>query len=105
MNDAIFKFKRYEDSSLSYTGIEKHVSDEIGGWDTVIRREEYEKLFYNQQATMEAPKIEVVEEYVEEPKAPIIERKVVSKTSPLVTAAYGVKSPVTTTVQKTEEAP
>ncbi len=52
MNDAIFKFKRYEDSSLSYTGIEKHVSDEIGGWDTVVRREEYEKLFYNQQATM-----------------------------------------------------
>lgn len=53
MNDAIFKFKRYEDSSLSYTGIEKHISDEIGGWDTVVRREEYEKLFYNQQATME----------------------------------------------------
>ena len=52
MNDAIFKFKRYEDSSLSYTGIEKHTSEDIGGWDTVIRREEYEKLFYNQQATM-----------------------------------------------------
>ena len=54
MNDAIFKFKRYEDSNLSYTGIEKHISDEVGGWDTTIRREEYEKLFYNQQATMEA---------------------------------------------------
>ena len=40
MNDAIFKFKRYEDSSLSYTGIEKSVKDEVGGWDTVIRREE-----------------------------------------------------------------
>ena len=53
MNDAIFKFKRYEDSSLSYTGIEKHLSEDVGGWDTVIRREEYEKLFYNQQATME----------------------------------------------------
>ena len=55
MNDAIFKFKRYEDASLVYTGIDKHESDEIGGWDTVIRREEYEKLFYNQQATMDAP--------------------------------------------------
>lgn len=55
MNDAIFKFKRYEDSSLSYTGIEKHISDEVGGWDTTIRREEYERLFYNQQAIMEAP--------------------------------------------------
>lgn len=53
MNDAIFKFKRYEDASLSYTGIDKN-SDmiEVGGWDTVIKREEYEKLFYNQQSTM-----------------------------------------------------
>ena len=58
MNDAIFKFKRYEDSSLSYTGIDKHNSDEIGGWDTTIRKEEYERLFYNQQATMTAPDIQ-----------------------------------------------
>ncbi len=55
MNDAIFKFKRYEDSSLSYTGIQKHITDEIGGFDMVIRREEYEKLFKAQQATMSAP--------------------------------------------------
>ena len=54
MNDAIFKFKRYEDSSLSYTGIEKSVSDEVGGFDTVIRREEYERLFFHQQATLSA---------------------------------------------------
>lgn len=52
MNDAIFKFKRYEDSSLVYTGIDKHLSDEVGGWDTTIRREEYERLFYNQQNSM-----------------------------------------------------
>lgn len=62
MNDAIFKFKRYEDSSLSYTGIEKHIDEEVGGWDTVIRREEYEKLFYNQQATMQTTVGEVIEE-------------------------------------------
>jgi hypothetical protein len=54
MNDAIFKFKRYEDSSLSYTGIDKHKEKDIGGWDTVIKREEYERLFFNQQATMKA---------------------------------------------------
>ena len=54
MNDAIFKFKRYEDSSLSYTGIDKHEGKDIGGWDTVIRREEYEQLFYNQQIAMES---------------------------------------------------
>ena len=62
MNDAIFKFKLYEDSSLSYTGIEKHIDDEVGGWDTVIRKEEYEKLFYNQQATMQATLSEAIEE-------------------------------------------
>ena len=54
MDAAIFHFKRYEDSSLSYTGINKHANDEtVGGWDTVVRREQYQQLFYNQQATME----------------------------------------------------
>ena len=52
MNDAIFKFKRYEDASLTYTGIDKHSEDEVGGWDTTIRRTQYEKLFYNQQSSM-----------------------------------------------------
>ena len=52
MNDAIFKFKRYEDASLTYTGIDKHANDEIGGWDTTIRKSQYEKLFYNQQDSM-----------------------------------------------------
>ena len=54
MNDAIFKFKRYEDASLSYTGIDKNADRAVGGWDTVLRREEYERLFYNQQETMKA---------------------------------------------------
>ena len=52
MNDAIFKFKRYEDASLTYTGIDKHTYDEVGGWDTTIRKTQYEKLFYNQQSSM-----------------------------------------------------
>jgi hypothetical protein len=52
MNDAIFKFKRYEDSSLTYTGIDRHADEDVGGWDTVIRKEQYEQLFYNQQKTM-----------------------------------------------------
>lgn len=36
MNDAVYKFKRYEDSSLEYTGINTHSGTLIGGWDTVI---------------------------------------------------------------------
>jgi hypothetical protein len=52
MNDAIFKFKRYEDANLTYTGIDKHTYDEVGGWDTTIRKTQYDKLFYNQQSSM-----------------------------------------------------
>ena len=36
MNDAVYKFKRYEDASLEYTGINTHTGTLIGGWDTVI---------------------------------------------------------------------
>lgn len=43
MNDAVFKFKRYEDSSLSYTGIYKHQEEHVGGYDIIITAEEYKK--------------------------------------------------------------
>ena len=36
MNDAIYKFKRYEDSSLRYTGINRHASGVIGLFDTIV---------------------------------------------------------------------
>tara|TARA_Y100001978_G_scaffold65672_1_gene58824 strand:- start:8 stop:523 length:516 start_codon:yes stop_codon:yes gene_type:complete len=42
MNDAIYNFKRYEDSSLSYIGITKNTSEYVGLFDTVISREEFE---------------------------------------------------------------
>lgn len=45
MNDAIYKFKRYEDNSLRYTGIDRHVGQNIGGWDTIMDREDYDHLF------------------------------------------------------------
>ena len=102
MNDAIFKFKRYEDSSLSYTGIEKNISDEIGGWDTVIRREEYQKLFFNQQATMDFV-AEAIPETIEEIAPAVIEPKAPPKTGDSITATYGVKPTVTTTVTAKEE--
>lgn len=52
MNDAVYKFKRYEDASLSYTGINKHAGERKGGWDTVISNEDYNKLFDLQQASI-----------------------------------------------------
>lgn len=65
MNDAIFKFKRYEDASLTYTGVNKHIADEVGGWDTTIRKIQYEKLFYNQQSSMSAIDSSVFSKFVE----------------------------------------
>src|SRR5574344_272991 len=44
MNDAIYKFKRYEDASLTYTGINKHEGEKIGLWDTVVSQDEYSKM-------------------------------------------------------------
>jgi len=119
MNDAIFKFKRYEDSSLSYTGVDKHAGEDIGGWDTVIKRKEYEALFYNQQSTMETaedylvdmpdePVIAVSDEDAEEEEEPIVARSTKPVTYPkrarktpvvppvpdLITASFGIKSPI-----------
>lgn len=48
MNDAVYKFKRYEDTSLEYTGINRHSDDKIGLYDTVVSREEYEQTFINE---------------------------------------------------------
>ncbi len=53
MNDAIYKFKRYEDSSLRYTGVDRHEGEDIGLWDTVVSRNDF--LFTLQQASLAAP--------------------------------------------------
>lgn len=130
MNDAVFKFKRYEDSSLSYTGIDKHAGEDIGGWDTVIKRSEYEMLFYNQQNTMETAADYVVElpdesvfavidEDVEVEDEPVIAQTAKPVTYPkrarkapvappvpdFVTASFGIKSPIAPEPVKKEVKP
>lgn len=54
MNDAIYKFKRYEDSSLSYAGIDKHEGEAVGLFDTVLSREDYEQMAAQQIGSMAA---------------------------------------------------
>ena len=44
MNDAVYKFKRYEDASLEYTGIDKHKDIPVGLYSTTISRKDYESL-------------------------------------------------------------
>lgn len=56
MNDAVYKFKRYEDASLTYTGIDSHECDaQVGLYATSISREEYDAMAGLQQSSMEAP--------------------------------------------------
>ena len=43
MNDAVYKFKRYEDASLVYTGINPHEGEHVGGFDTVISAQTFKK--------------------------------------------------------------
>ena len=47
MNDAVYKFKRYEDASLNYTGISKHEDKDVGLYDTVISSREFGAAFVN----------------------------------------------------------
>jgi hypothetical protein len=44
MNDAVYKFKRYEDASLEYIGINKHVGEDVGLYDTVLSSQDYEEI-------------------------------------------------------------
>ena len=41
MNEAVWHFKRYEDSSLSYTGINKNDKKDVGLYSTVITHDDY----------------------------------------------------------------
>ena len=56
MNDAVYKFKRYEDASLIYTGIDKHTGENVGLYSTVISRADYDamagQLFSSMQTDM-----------------------------------------------------
>jgi len=53
MNEAVYNFKRYEDSSLEYTGISRHAEDEnIGLFSTVISKKTYEDMDAEQTESM-----------------------------------------------------
>lgn len=47
MNDAVYKFKRYEDASLAYAGVNKHEGEDIGLFDTVLTHADATKVYSN----------------------------------------------------------
>jgi hypothetical protein len=45
MNDAVWKFRRYEDTSLQYMGVNRHAGLEVGLWDTALSEEDFQMTF------------------------------------------------------------
>lgn len=45
MNDAVWKFRRYEDASLRYMGVERHRPLELGLWDTELTEDDFQETF------------------------------------------------------------
>ena len=100
MNQGVFGFRRYEGSSLNYAGIDKHEGEDVGGWDTVLKRQEFDELYANQQASMSLESAilsafnEVPEEKVVETK-PVAPKPVTQATAPTtntITQRYGIPS-------------
>ncbi len=94
MNQGIFGFRRYENSSLNYTGIDMHEGEDIGGWDTVLRRDEYNALYANQQATLslQSALLDSAEEE-SEIVSKLTENKPITPAPKTVVQKYGITSP------------
>jgi hypothetical protein len=45
MNDAVWKFRRYEDSSLRYMGVSRHKGLDVGLFDTALTEEDFKATF------------------------------------------------------------
>ena len=76
MNEAVYKFKRYEDSSLNYSGIDKHINDKnVGLFSTAISKEDYESMSNQQKASMYSPnKKDIDDSFAKKQKAVHLEQ-------------------------------
>jgi hypothetical protein len=45
MNDAVWKFRRYEDASLRYMGVSRHKGMDVGLFDTALTEEDFKATF------------------------------------------------------------
>jgi UDP-N-acetylglucosamine transferase subunit ALG13 len=45
MNDAVWKFRRYEDASLRYMGVSRHKGTYVGLFDTALTEEDFQATF------------------------------------------------------------
>lgn len=51
MNDAVYKFKRYEDSSLEYIGFDNSnkSNNPVGGYDVTVPRADFEEMYFKNE--------------------------------------------------------
>lgn len=96
MNDAVYKFKRYEDSSLSYTGINKHEGEKVGGFDTVLNADEYRQLYGEQQKSLQSKKSSIKSKKIE-PTKPVISSPSHKKETPVTTTKV---APISTPIKQ-----
>jgi hypothetical protein len=108
MNDAVYKFKRYEDASLIYAGVDRHSNDKgVGLFSTVVSKEDYAAMAGLQASSMvaAAPKandvpdrpyfvnIDVEEE--DEPKPVVVAPKPIAMPKKKEEAKPVVATPIT----------
>ena len=55
MNEAVYKFRRYEESSLSYAGVNMHEGESVGLFSTELSRADYDQLSRQQRASIQPP--------------------------------------------------
>lgn len=88
MNDAVYKFKRYEDSSLVYTGINTHEGENVGGFDTVISEQTYKKQMPVPDFARAIP-VDIPEQNEETITEPEVEEKDMTPANPWLTYEVG----------------
>ena len=88
MNDAVYKFKRYEDASLVYTGIDKHTGESVGLFNTVISRADYEAMAGQFAESMVPDKTAVDEGTSKVAKQKTSKRPPIVQPSKIVTSTY-----------------
>lgn len=113
MNDAVYKFKRYEDASLSYAGVDKHAGEPVGLFSTVLSREDYDMMAGQLATSMKAakrdpndlPEVSAVNEPEdEEDEEPRVVTPV-KKPPEVPTDAFVKKVPTPTVVSSTVQMP
>ncbi len=110
MNDAVWNFRRYEDASLSYTGINRHAEENVGLWDTSLSYYEFMAKLLDESETAkkrdinDLPEI-LYQEFDEENNPTLVVRRgpAPSKTAPVKTTTQNESNESVKTSQNSND--